>query len=263
MRLSNKIIQKVLAKAGLYDGKIDGKIGRKTRAAMAAVADPAGRGRYEIRVVQTILSKAHTLVGQIDGLYGPKTQAAIEEYLAIGTKDEWTRSDASTNEPVVLKNNESSHSYIPNYSELTSFYGQRGSNLIKVKAPYQMRLAWNTSKRVTSLTVNKKAATDLVKVLNQTKDHYGMEKIRDLGLDLYGGIFNNRKMRGGSHWSVHSWGVAMDIDPARNALRTKSPKARLSKKDAERWFEFWEDLGWVSLGRSKNYDWMHVQRVRL
>ena len=39
----------------------------------------------------------------------------------------------------------------------------------------------------------------------QTLDHYGMEKVRELGLDLYGGCFNNRSIIGGKATSMHAW----------------------------------------------------------
>ena len=95
------------------------------------------------------------------------------------------------------------------------------------------------------------------------KDEFDADERAKLGLDLFGGSLNVRKMRGGNNWSVHAWGAAIDFDPARNQLRWDSSKARLGKLDAERFWRIWEEAGWTSLGRTKNYDWMHVQAVQL
>jgi len=35
------------------------------------------------------------------------------------------------------------------------------------------------------------------------------------------------------------------------------------QKDCEAFWKAWEEEGWLSLGRSRNFDWMHVQACRL
>jgi hypothetical protein len=62
---------------------------------------------------------------------------------------------------------------------------------------------------------------------------------------------------------MHSWGIAIDFDPMRNQLKWGRDKARLAKPDAKKFWQAWERQGWVSLGRRKNYDWMHVQAAEL
>jgi hypothetical protein len=116
---------------------------------------------------------------------------------------------------------------------------------------------------VTRVSLHLKVAASAGRVLARVKDHYGEARIRELGLDLFGGALNVRKMRGGSAWSMHAYGAAIDFDPERNPLRSGRDKARLARPDAARFWEFWEAEGWVSLGRARNYDWMHVQAVRL
>ena len=94
-------------------------------------------------------------------------------------------------------------------------------------------------------------------------DHYGMEKIREMGLDLYGGCFNNRSIIGGKATSMHAWGIAVDIDPDRNGLNIPAPKAVLSGPEYAAFWQFVEAEGAVSLGRSRDYDWMHFQFATL
>jgi hypothetical protein len=93
--------------------------------------------------------------------------------------------------------------------------------------------------------------------------HYGPDKVRQLGLDLFGGCLNVRKMRGGSAWSMHSWGIAFDFDPDRNQLKWGRDRAVFARPEYQKWWELWEEEGAVSLGRARNFDWMHVQFASL
>lgn len=88
---------------------------------------------------------------------------------------------------------------------------------------------------------------------------YGLAKIQELGIDLFGGCFNFRQMRGGTDWSKHSWGTAIDLDPARNQLNETKATARFAKPEYAPMIAAFEKNGWVSLGKEKNYDWMHFE----
>ena len=100
-------------------------------------------------------------------------------------------------------------------------------------------------------------------MLTKAKVHYGVSGLQSMGLDLWGGCLNVRKMRGGTKYSTHSWGIAMDWDPAHNQLRWDKNKALLAQPRYEMWWKFWEEEGWVSLGRARDYDWMHVQAAQI
>ena len=88
---------------------------------------------------------------------------------------------------------------------------------------------------------------------------YGLENINALGINLFGGCFNYRQMRGGSSWSRHSWGTAIDLDPVRNQLHETKKTARFARREYQEMIDIFEAHGWLSLGRLKNYDWMHFE----
>ena len=70
-------------------------------------------------------------------------------------------------------------------------------------------------------------------------------------------------MRGGSSWSIHSWGAAVDLDPDNNQLKWSKPKATFSKAEYGDFWKIVEAEGWISLGRERNFDWMHFQAAYL
>lgn len=147
--------------------------------------------------------------------------------------------------------------------EITKKYGspnETGSGyLVKIKLPYSMRLAWDIDTTVSTMMCHKLVADKFVSVFNDLLAHYGIEKIKELGIDLFGGCFNYRKMRGGSDWSTHSWGIAIDLDPARNKLKETSKTARFARPEYKPMIDIFYKHGFESLGREKNYDWMHFQ----
>ncbi len=249
--------QQALKKAGFYSGAIDGQIGPKTRQAIDGVlGDRDFRGaRRMVAAVQAILKAAGEKVGTIDGLYGPMTERALESYLDLKA---WRADDEAEHVPP----REASANNWPRKRDAMAFFGRPGTNQTKITVPYQMRLAWNKSQIVTRITLHKKVAASAERAFAEIWDHYGADGVRELGLDLFGGSLNVRKIRGGRTWSTHAWGCAIDFDPERNGLRTKAPHARLSHKDAKPFWEAWERQGWVSLGRTRNYDWMHIQAMR-
>ena len=146
---------------------------------------------------------------------------------------------------------------------MTDFYGPIGENQEKIQLPYEMYLAWDTKAKIRKISCNKKCAKSLYQIFEKTLKTYGLEEIARLRLDSFGGCLNVRKMRGGSSWSIHSWGAAVDIDPDRNLLKWSSNKASLAKQEYESFWAIVENEGWVSLGREKNYDWMHFQAALL
>jgi len=131
--------------------------------------------------------------------------------------------------------------------------------LMTIQLPYPMRLAWDTDTLVHSMRCHKLVGAKFLAVFNEIHRVYGYEKIKELGIDLFGGCFNFRKMRGGNDWSTHSWGIAIDLDPSRNQLKETSKTARFARPEYKAMIDIFYKHGFESLGREKNYDWMHFQ----
>jgi hypothetical protein len=131
--------------------------------------------------------------------------------------------------------------------------------LVTVKVPYPMRIAWDTDSSVKTIRCHKLVADKLLAVFNDLLSHYGYDKIKELGIDLYGGCFNYRRMRSGSAWSMHAWGIAIDLDPARNTMRETKRTARFARPEYKAMIDIFYKHGFISLGREKDFDWMHFE----
>jgi hypothetical protein len=149
-----------------------------------------------------------------------------------------------------------------NTNQIISKYGkptQQGGYLTTIKLPYPMRLAWDKKTTINKMRCHKLVAEDFIAVFEDILKHYGLEKIKELGIDLFGGCFNFRAMRGGSDYSRHSWGIAIDLDPERNKLKETSNTARFARSEYKPMIDIFYKHGFVSLGIEKNYDWMHFE----
>ena len=131
--------------------------------------------------------------------------------------------------------------------------------LVTITLPYPMRLAWDVDTKVTKMSCHKLVADKFLAVFNDLLKHYGLAKIQELGIDLFGGCFNFRKMRGGTDWSKHSWAIAIDLDPARNLLKETSRTARFARPEYKPMIDIFYKHGFISLGVEKNFDWMHFE----
>ena len=53
--------------------------------------------------------------------------------------------------------------------------------------------------------------------------HHSQQLIEETGMHIFGGSYNDRKIRGSNRWSVHAFGAAVDFDPDHNEMNF-SPK---------------------------------------
>lgn len=131
--------------------------------------------------------------------------------------------------------------------------------LVSIKLPYPMRLAWDKNTKVTTMRCHQLVAENFKSVFNDLLAHYGLAEIQRLGIDLFGGCFNFRAMRGGSDYSRHSWGIAIDLDPERNLLHETKKTARFARPEYKPMIDIFYKHGFVSLGVEKGYDFMHFE----
>jgi lysozyme family protein len=265
-------LQHRLKQIPLYRDEIDGIYGRSTRRAIQAlllshgISDCIGwtLGRLLIAGQQAICHYDGIDAGEIDGIDGPQTQYARNVYAARKSGDNSVETWRDHDDGKPPRTDPPAKAIVwPIQRDVRSIFGEVGQHQTKLVFPYPMRLAWDTATVVSSTSCHEKVHDAAERVLKRAFSEYGLEKIKDLRLDLFGGCLNVRKMRGGSAWSMHSWGIAFDFDPDRNQLRWDHTRASFATPEYKRWFELWEEEGAISLGRARDYDWMHVQFARL
>lgn len=174
-----------------------------------------------------------------DGFWGPKSIAACKKHLLLLMPkiNPWPKSDQAS---------------------LRAFYGEPGDedNLVTITFPYPM---FYDGRLVTKTRVHKKCADSLLRVLNGIKNLIPKnESIKDEAED-YGGIFNFRLKRGGTTYSLHAWGAAIDLDADDNTFRDSWPM------QADMPLEIMEEFakeGWIAAGAFWGYDAMHFQATQ-
>lgn len=163
-------------------------------------------------------------------------------------------------------------------AELLKHYGMPGDpdNMIIVTTPYSMRIAWDKTKTTNRILVHKKVAEPLLNVMNDLLEAYGLDKIQKQRIDLYGGLYNFRPMRGlekkyadaikakkfdlaYTYLSRHSWASALDLDPERNGLKTKWANAQFSKPEYKKMNEIFYKHGFIGYGIERGNDAMHYE----
>ncbi len=241
-----KFIQTVLKKNNA-DLVVDGIVGDATIAAIKGISDIPENWtdkRCLVGYIQILAANRGIECGPFDGYWGEKTSAAFNILLS---KADNTKKVTSSIWPSSSQ------------EDLIRYYGQVGDNQVRIILPYPHKLAWDTDKTINSYLCHEKVHDSLKRVLTRTLSHYGLDKIEQLHLDLWGGCLNVRSMRGGSKYSTHSWGIAVDYDPEHNRLKWGRDKALFAKPEYDSWWSFWKEEGWTSLGLTQNRDWMHIQ----
>lgn len=230
---NTRAIQERLKELGLYTAKVDGIGGKATIAAI--------RG----------FQRMHGL--RPDGIAGPLTKVAL-----------WPEPMPERDAELPEDHGRTQHDGMwPRQKDVERFFGPVGKNQTMLELPFKMRLAWDTRQTIYRFSIHEKVHASAKRCFQRIAEEYDAEARKLIGADLFGGCLNVRKMRGGSSWSMHSWGVAIDFDPARNQLKWGRDKARLAQPDCQRFWKIWEEEGWVSLGRARNFDWQHIQAARL
>jgi hypothetical protein len=220
----------------------------------------------EVKQWQLFLQSAGYKIPFVDGAFGPITERETLKFQStnglkadgiVGPKTWAFVTRVSNNTPLSNKWPKQ------DYTSMVNFYGPVGENQTRVEMPYKLKLAWAPTTELSRITCHQKVANSVYTIFEKTLKAYGEKDILKLRLDLFGGCLNVRRMRGGSAWSIHSWGTAIDLDPDRNQLRWGRDQAVFAKKEYEEFWKIVEAEGWTSLGRERNFDWMHFQAASL
>lgn len=258
-----RFVQWHLNSQDLDSGPEDGILGSQTLGVLSQVEGiPANwsKRRKVTGYIQKVAIENEIETGDIDGYWGPQTEFAFDVLYELLVEQKqpllWRPEDLTNLNPNDWPAQSSNR-------ELEKIYGKVGNNQTRIQLPYPHRLAWDQGKTLNSFLCHEKVHDSLHRVLTRVLDQHGEERLRELRLDLWGGCLNVRKMRGGSRYSLHSWGIALDYDPQRNRLKWGRDRAAFARPEYDEWWKIWQQEGWVSLGRSRNFDWMHVQAATL
>lgn len=175
-----------------------------------------------------------------DGFWGPQSIKLCKNYIRslMPSVCPWPKSDQAS---------------------LRSFYGLAGdeTQLVSIEFPYPM---FYGGKRVTRSRVNRRCADSLLQVLQNIGTSYGSRKDIMEEAEDYGGIFNFRNKRGGSTFSVHAYGAAIDLDADDNTFKDSWPMRSDMPLEI---IECFAKQGWVSAAVFWGYDAMHFQATAI
>lgn len=255
--ISPRVIQAYLQTQGLYSGKLDGLLGHGSKTAMRQLLiahniSPVSWDdeRLLIGVQQQMFIEGgvdRSMVGPVDGFAGPMFRAAFERW------QDFQRIAPVWSPPMQTR------SVWPKQANVEQVFGKPGANLVSLKLPYPLKIEWSPGQVLKSLQVNKVCATSLEEVLLDVRSAYTEQERSTLGLDVYSGGFTIRPMKSSSRLSMHAYGIAFDFFSQQNQYRWTQAQAAFARPEYEPWWKCWEDRGWVSLGRERDFDWMHVQ----
>jgi hypothetical protein len=156
---------------------------------------------------------------------------------------------------------------IPKQSEVGTFYGKPGpeiqSRLAMVALPFPLRLDWDLAKTTKRVQLHQKCGAAFVAALTELQAVYGLARLQALGIDRFAGGYAHRQMRGGTSWSMHAYGCAVDFYAAPNGLQVRCPDALFCKPEYKDFLDIMERHGWLPAGRLWGADFMHFQMARL
>lgn len=142
----------------------------------------------------------------------------------------------------------------PKQSQCETFYGNpkgrnglassawESANLVSIPVPWRMFASWDEKIVIRKIRVHRKCAESMARVLSaickSACDEWerqagpsadgvvliGVNAVLDQwGMSRFGGAYSYRLIRGGNRLSMHSYGCAVDFDPARNGMGDRTP----------------------------------------
>jgi hypothetical protein len=120
---------------------------------------------------------------------------------------------------------------------------------LRIALPY----AYAADTTVRTIRAHKLVVDELVELLARAA-----ERVGDLSRIAYGGCYVWRPKRRGRGLSTHTWGIAIDLDPARNRQGDAWNPATGIPEEVARVFL---DAGWIHGAEWDTPDSQHFQRV--
>lgn len=195
----------------------------------------------------------------VDGIVGQKTVDARSAYAKLLIKPK------IVSRPVAAPH--SPRSKWPKQSEVPKFFGQDPTNIplgyVVPKFTLYADYARLPKHKVSKFACHKLVKPAMQRIFDGALEIYGEKDLRRLNLDIFSGCRVVRRITGGSGWSMHSWGIAVDIDAANNEFRDTWASGKMDGAEYKAYVDLWYAEGAINLGRERNYDPMHFQFARL
>lgn len=133
----------------------------------------------------------------------------------------------------------------------TKWYNE---NIVKWKPPYPL---FYSDGRIPlkTLQIHKKCVEAFDGAFQEVAQHFSEDEIEEKRLNISGGTYNYRLMRGGSKLSLHAYGATIDIDPENNPYPHPWTDAGIDKD----FVAILENHGFYWRGTNGDIDPMHFQ----
>jgi hypothetical protein len=115
--------------------------------------------------------------------------------------------------------------------------------------------------KIIVLKVHELEKSSIEKCFVDIKKEYSLEEIYQYGFNTSSGTYVARNTRNGNSYSMHSWGIAIDMCAALNP-NTYTKTASFRAATAKKFLDVMESNGWYSGGRAWDRDYMHFQTVK-
>ena len=150
---------------------------------------------------------------------------------------------------------------------MIKFYGDpRGSNgqvskkwwaenIVKWTPPYQLYYSDGNRTKLKTLFLHKKVVNVYTAAYTEVMNTFDPKEINALRLNISGGTYNYRVVRGGNRLSTHAFGIAIDMDPARNPYPKAWKEGMINREFCDILMK--HGIWWRGLHRDK--DPMHFQ----
>ncbi len=178
-----------------------------------------------------------THIGAVaDGFWGPRSIAGCKAFLKnlMPRDSPWPKPDPAS---------------------LRKFYGEPGNVDQLVAIDVSGLGVFYEAQPVRSIRAHRLVADSLLRILTAIHAASALRPV----LREYAGCYNYRLMRGGSAYSLHAYGAAIDLTPDDNAFRDSWP-LRASMPIGV--MEAFAREGWLAAGAFWGYDAMHFQATR-